>query len=156
MRSNRSVTAKPVMSGNGNRLSLLTGAIALIVFTTAAQAQYGDVNERNADGSTPLQWAVYEGDADAVRQLLEAGADVGLANNYDVTAMSLAAEVADTQTLRMLLDAGADVESPNADGAPAMSKRPDCCSSAVLVSMPAKPGVGRLPSCGPRPGATRK
>ncbi|HEU4619318.1 MAG TPA: ankyrin repeat domain-containing protein, partial [Gammaproteobacteria bacterium] len=35
-----------------------------------------DVNHRNADGSTPLQWAVYEGDAAKVRRLIDAGADV--------------------------------------------------------------------------------
>ena len=35
-----------------------------------------DVNRRNPDGSTPLQWAVYEGDVAEVRRLLAAGADV--------------------------------------------------------------------------------
>ncbi len=35
-----------------------------------------DVNRRNADGSTPLQWAVYDGDVAEVKRLLRAGADV--------------------------------------------------------------------------------
>ena len=79
-----------------------------------------DVNRRNADGSTPLQWAVYEGDVAEVTRLLEAGADVSLANNYGVTPMGLAAEVAHTEILKLLLKAGADAESPNPEGQTAL------------------------------------
>ncbi|MEK9648755.1 MAG: ankyrin repeat domain-containing protein, partial [Gammaproteobacteria bacterium] len=72
-----------------------------------------DVDERGADGSTPLQWAVYDQDVDKVRALIRAGADVNAANNYGANAMQLAAEVAHVDLLDMLLDAGADVDSPN-------------------------------------------
>ena len=33
---------------------------------------------RKPDGSTPLQWAVYEGDVAEVRRLIDAGADVSV------------------------------------------------------------------------------
>jgi ankyrin repeat protein len=79
-----------------------------------------DVNHRNPDGSTPLQWAVYEGDVAEVRQLLDAGADVSLANDYGATPMGLAAEVADTEILTLLLEAGADADSPNPEGQTAL------------------------------------
>ena len=79
-----------------------------------------DVNRRNVDGSTPLQWAVYNGDVAEVRRLLRAGADVSVANNYGATAMSLAAEVANTDIIKLLLEVGADVESPNPDGQTAL------------------------------------
>jgi len=79
-----------------------------------------DVNHRLADGSTRLQWAVYEGDVAEVERLLEAGADVSIANNYGVTAMGLAAEVANTEILRLLLRAGADADSANPDGMTAL------------------------------------
>jgi ankyrin repeat protein len=79
-----------------------------------------DVNRRNADGSTPLQWAVYNGDAAEARRLLRAGADVSLANNYGATPMSLAAEVGNTEMLKVLLEAGANANSPNADGQTAL------------------------------------
>ena len=79
-----------------------------------------DVNRRNADGSTPLQWAVYNGDVTAARRLLRAGANVALANNYGATPMSLAAEVANTEMLKVLLEAGANADSPNADGQTAL------------------------------------
>ena len=79
-----------------------------------------DVNHRNPDGSTPLQWAVYKGDVAEVRRLLRAGANVSLANNYGATPMSLAAEVGNADMLKVLLEAGANVESPNADGQTAL------------------------------------
>jgi ankyrin repeat protein len=79
-----------------------------------------DVNHRNADGSTPLQWAVYEVDVDEVGRLLEAGADVSLANDYGATAIGLAAEIGHAGMLEQLLDAGADVDSPNPEGQTAL------------------------------------
>ena len=79
-----------------------------------------DVNHRNPDGSTPLQWAVYKGDVAEARRLVRAGANVSLANNYSATPMSLAAEVGNTDMLKVLLEAGANVESPNADGQTAL------------------------------------
>jgi ankyrin repeat protein len=82
--------------------------------------QDGGVDRRNPDGSTPLQWAVYEGDVAAVRRLLAAGADVSLTNRYGASPMSLAAEVAHTEILELLLMAGADADSPNGDGMTAL------------------------------------
>jgi ankyrin repeat protein len=79
-----------------------------------------DVNHRDADGSTPLQWAVYQGDVAEVRRLLRAGANVRLANNYGATPMSLAAEVGNTEMLTVLLEADANVDSPNPDGQTAL------------------------------------
>ena len=72
------------------------------------------------DGSTPLQWAVYDENVAEVRRLLKAGANVSLANNYGATPMSLAAEVGNAEIIKLLLDAGADANSPNADGQTAL------------------------------------
>jgi len=79
-----------------------------------------NVNRRNDDGSTPLQWAVFEGNLEEARRLIRSGADITLANKYGVTAMTLAAEVANTEMLALLLEAGANVESPNPDGMTAL------------------------------------
>jgi ankyrin repeat protein len=79
-----------------------------------------DVNHRNPDGSTPLQWAVYDVDVAEVRRLLDAGAEVSLANHYGVTPMGLAAEVAHTEILSLLLESGADADSPNPEGQTAL------------------------------------
>ncbi|MDX1563338.1 MAG: ankyrin repeat domain-containing protein, partial [Gammaproteobacteria bacterium] len=102
----------------------LAGAVLLLTAPSSADEPswqtVADVNHRFADGSTPLQWAVYEGDIAELSRLLEAGADVTLANQYGVTPMSLAAEVADTEAIRLLLAAGADADSPNAEGQTAL------------------------------------
>ena len=79
-----------------------------------------NVNRRNPDGSTPLQWAVYDGNIAEVKRLLRAGADVSAANNYGATAMSLAAEVGDADMIAVLLEAGANADSPNPDGQTAL------------------------------------
>ena len=83
-------------------------------------AQKADVNRRNPDGSTPLQWAVYNGDVAEAKRLLRAGANVTLANNYGATPMTLAAEVGNTEMLKVLLEAGANADSPNPDGQTAL------------------------------------
>jgi ankyrin repeat protein len=79
-----------------------------------------DVNRRNDDGSTPLQWAVYEGNVAEVKRLLRAGADVSLANNYGATPMGLAAEVGNTEMFKVLLEVGANADSPNPEGQTAL------------------------------------
>ena len=79
-----------------------------------------DVNRRNADGSTPLQWAVYAGDIVEAKRLLLAGADITLANSYGATPMSLAAEVGNADMLALLLEAGANADSPDPDGQTAL------------------------------------
>jgi ankyrin repeat protein len=79
-----------------------------------------DVNRRNADGSTPLQWAVYDGNVAEVKRLVRAGAKVSIANAYGATPMSLAAEVGDADMIAVLLEAGANVDSPTSDGQTAL------------------------------------
>jgi ankyrin repeat protein len=83
-------------------------------------AQPGAEQSPSADGSTPLQWATYRGDAAEVQRLLDAGADVSVANAYGVTPLQLAAETGNAAILALLLKAGADVESPNSEGQTAL------------------------------------
>jgi len=86
----------------------------------APSSRNAEVNRRSDDGSTPLQWAVFNGDVAEVKRLLAAGADVSLANHYGASPMGLAAEVGNTEILRLLLKAGADANSPNQDGQTAL------------------------------------
>jgi len=106
--------------------SAVTVALAVLVAGATVGAQKPrspkkeDVNRRDADGSTPLQWAVYNGDLAEVTRLVRAGADVSIANKYGATPMGLAAETANTDILKVLLEGGANVDSPNADGQTAL------------------------------------
>jgi ankyrin repeat protein len=108
------------MVGRTLRTTVSIASLLPLFGAGIAASQVADVNHRKPDGSTPLQWAVYDGDVAEVRRLLEAGADVSLANRYGATPMSLAAEVAHTEILKLLLEAGADVDSPNAEGQTAL------------------------------------
>jgi ankyrin repeat protein len=67
-----------------------------------------DVNARQADGATALQWAAYRGDAKLVEMLLQAGAKPGLANRNGATPLWLAATHGDAAVIEALLKGGAD------------------------------------------------
>jgi len=115
--------------------------IAISVSAAFAQSRPANVNQRAVDGSTPLQWAVYEGNVAEVQRLIKAGANVSLANNYGATPMSLAAEAGNTEIIKMLLQAGADVESANADGQTALlavSRTGNVEAAKLLVERGAK------------------
>jgi ankyrin repeat protein len=109
-----------VVSGSSGISAQTKPPVASGVSRTRTPQKKEDVNRRNPDGSTPLQWAVYKGDVAEATRLVRAGADVSLANNYGATPMSLAAEVGNTDMLKVLLEAGANVDSPNPDGQTAL------------------------------------
>src|SRR5689334_11914392 len=74
----------------------------------------------DADGTTPLHWAVYNGDTERVRQLIKAGTDVNARNDYGATPLTEAAENGNADIIGQLLKAGADPESSNEDGQTAL------------------------------------
>ncbi len=65
-------------------------------------------------GSTPLMYAVLYADADAVRLLLENGADPNIRNEAGATALMWAVD--DLEKTRLLVNNGADVNARSADG----------------------------------------
>jgi ankyrin repeat protein len=79
-----------------------------------------DANEKSADGTSALHWAVYNNNPDLVERLIAAGASVKTKNEFGSSPMSEAAVVGNVQVLQKLLAAGADVESVNADGQTAL------------------------------------
>ena len=89
-------------------------AAALLVATNGLASNAEEIVR--ADGSTPLQWAAFQGDVDEAKRLIKDGADVHAVNAYGVNAIQLAADSANTELIAVLLKAGADPESPNADG----------------------------------------
>ena len=62
---------------NGDR----AGALALL-------EQKTDVNAAEADGTSPLHWAVYQNDVELVDRLIAAGANVNAMNSYGSSPMS--------------------------------------------------------------------
>jgi hypothetical protein len=98
------------------RDSALTAAVKARDLTAvkAIVKQKPDLNAPDADGTTPLHWAVRIGDGQAIDVLLRAGARANGANRYGVTPLSLAADSGDTRALALLLGAGASVKGAEA------------------------------------------
>jgi cytohesin len=78
--------------------------------------QKADVNVREADGSTPLLWAVHQTNAGLVMLLIDAGADVNAANRYGITPLVEASRLGSTPIIDSLLKAGANPNVKLPDG----------------------------------------
>ena len=89
------------------------GAVALL-------ARNGDAKSKEADGTTALMWACYNGDADLVERLLKGGADASAVNDYGATALQVAAVTAEPRIIKALLKAGVNPDSPNDEGQTAL------------------------------------
>jgi len=74
------------------------------------------VNTPEADGTTPLDWAVRGEDLDTAKQLLAAGANPNAVNRYGVSPLSLAAGNANGDMVEILLKAGADAKTVIKEG----------------------------------------
>jgi ankyrin repeat protein len=95
---------------------LAATVMAAVVLMSTGVAADADAPASRPDGSTPLQWAVFDGNLPEVKRLLAAGANPNVLNHYGVDAMQLAADESDTELLRLLLKAGANPNSVNPDG----------------------------------------
>jgi len=98
-------------ASRGLKPALLVAALCLCGIASAA-----DVNAPGPDGTTPLHWAAQNGDLEAAKKLLKAGANPDAANRYGVTPLSLAAENRDAAMGRLLLEAGADANHSSTAG----------------------------------------
>jgi len=94
----------------------ISAALTLLAFSSFA----ADINALEADGTTPLHWAVRADDLAKVNKLLAAGADVKAANRYGVTPLFLACQNANPAMIERLLKAGADPNSVSTEGETAL------------------------------------
>jgi ankyrin repeat protein len=123
------------------RLGIAAASVAAALLA-AASATAANVDQPvRADGTTPLQWAAYQGDIAEAKRLLKGGADVRAINAYGVNAMQLAADSGNTELIALLLKAGADPQSPNADGETALhlvARAGDVPAAKLLLKAGAK------------------
>jgi ankyrin repeat protein len=83
-------------------------------------AKGADVNQAQADGTTPLHWATYRVDRELVEALLKKGARARVINRYGASPLGEAVRVANPDLVGMLLKAGADANVANEDGQTAL------------------------------------
>jgi ankyrin repeat protein len=95
-------------------------------------AKSADVNHKDSRGATPLMYAAAIGNADQLKLLLDAGADVNVRNAFDATALIWAG--GDAQKIRLLVGHGADVKTQSKLGRTALILAAKRSGSAALVS----------------------
>jgi ankyrin repeat protein len=105
-------------------LTLAAMVVATSLGVAAQTTGKADVNAVQPDGATALHLAVYAEDAEKTAQLIRAGANVNVRNNYGVSPLAIAAKHANTNILGQLMKAGADpndkINFINADETPLM------------------------------------
>ncbi len=79
-----------------------------------------EISATEADGSTPLHWAIELGQTDVAKKLIAAGADVSAATRFNVTPLHLAALHGNAEVIQALIDAGADPNSTALEGETAL------------------------------------
>ena len=87
----------------GGRAATARGVLNLVAWRLAADEH----------GGGPLHRAVFNGDTEALRMLLEAGADVSAQDRKGDTPLHRAANDGEVAAIRILLEAGADVNAQN-------------------------------------------
>ncbi len=99
-------------------------------------------------GSTPLMYAALYGDANAVRLLLDKGADPNVRNEAGASALMWAVD--DLEKTRLLLQRGADVKARSEDGRTALSIAASWSGSLAVVRLLLDAGADPSKSPGPR------
>lgn len=102
------------MTPDSDSLRAVLGEIAML--PDFAGVDVPSVTMRSPAGNTPLHVAATRGDRNAVRLLLEAGADPNAAGERGCTPLHLALEGQHVQVVRMLVAAGGQLDTRNHDG----------------------------------------
>ena len=100
-----------------------------------ALTQVRDLNQRLADGSTPLAWAVDGQDRAMVELLLARGATPNASRGASSTPLMIACQFGDAVILNTLLSARADVKAARPDGVTPLSICAGNAPIAILERM---------------------
>jgi ankyrin repeat protein len=92
-----------------------------------------DVNLRDSRGTTLLMHAAAIGSTDALRLLLASGADVNAKNQFDDTALILAAD--QMEKARLLIEKGADVNAVSKLGRTPLIVAANCDGCSAIVKL---------------------
>lgn len=79
-----------------------------------------DSSEQDADGMTPMHWAVFQNRQEDVRKFLAKGADPNVEDKFGITVLRLAAGEGRVEIVGILLEKGADIDKEDSDGMTAL------------------------------------
>lgn len=126
-------TQPPPPDANANQLMELLRAGDWPAVKALLHKEPTAVNRRGFGGSTPLMYAVLYGDVEAVRFLLENGAEANLRNEAGATALMWAMD--DLDKTRLLLRNGADVNARSDDGRTPLLVASSCRQSYDVIKL---------------------
>jgi ankyrin repeat protein len=95
----------------GAHTGLMRAALSGDIKTLKVLAGTADVNERDAEGRTPLMFAAINRETECGKELLRHRADVNAKANDGGTALMLAASSGDAELVKAFLARGADVSA---------------------------------------------
>lgn len=103
----------------------------------AALAEGTDVNAPDDEvGLAPLTWAALHGQTEAMRLLIEKGADVNARSEDGNTPLHVAAFLGQAEAAKLLIDSGADINARDEDGeTPADVLKTDPGTTTFIASM---------------------
>ena len=103
----------------------------------AALAEGTDVNAQDDEvGLAPLAWAALHGQTEAMRLLIEKGADVNARSEDGNTPLHVAAFLGQAEAAKLLIDNGADINARDEDGeTPADVLKTDPGTTTFIASM---------------------
>ena len=95
----------------------------------------------DADGNTPLVWAVRRDDIGTVRFLFNAGANPNVCNKDHFSALMYAAQFLDPTGVKLLLKAGADPRQINHGGSNALHRAAQYQDDREIIKVLARAGI---------------
>lgn len=105
--------------------SIVYLGIALVTLSTTSQASnqiffnQKEINNSNYEGATPLCVAIYKGEIDLVKKLINYGVDVNEKSN-GLTPLMVAARYNKVEIIKLLLANGAHLNEKNENGISAL------------------------------------
>jgi len=115
-------------------LTAMQGSLKLTISTIVSELKLNnmDLNIQDRDGNTPLHYAVDHDAVDIVRDLLDLGAEINIANSYRETPLHSAASWSPvtSEIVRLLLENGADVTAEDCSGRTPLMK---ACNGRTIL-----------------------
>ena len=105
-----------------------------------------DVNAKNKNGQTPLDWVVRQENVDITKLLIKAGADVNAKSDFDSVPLFWPVMQNNIEIANLLIKAGADLNARDKDNAPLLTKAYSKEMKHLLMNPESHPGLNSIKS----------